>query len=221
MKTILREECGAGTIIEYTIVLPIVMAVIMVLLFTGYIIHDRATMEASAERVALYIAKTIADTNYETFVDNGDFTASEIDSISISPDRIENDPYRYLFGAFANIDSHSYARSVEAMVHSNQFIHNDTVKAAVSLEGLIFRKVKIVVTERYEMPTFLASLNIPICTIRTEAVAYINEPAEFVRNADLTFELIRKVADATGITEKLSELKSKISFFTNSEEVNS
>jgi hypothetical protein len=81
---------------------------------------------------------------------------------------------------------------------------------------VVFRKVTVTITEQYEMPTFIASLKLPVTTIKVDAVAYVNEPAEFVRNADITFELARNVSDKLGITDKLNDLKSKINLFFNS-----
>lgn len=211
ISAFVEDEGGAATIIEYTIVFPIVMAIICILIFTGFAMLDKATLESEVERTALYVSKTVADSNYGKITTRS-ATSNEIDSISIGDGDITTDPYRYLFGKSA--DTGAAQQTARAQIMKSQLLHNDDVRVEVRVNQGIFNKVTVTATEGFEMPTFLKSLNMPnLLTIEVTATQYVNEPAEFIRNADLAIDIVEEVGEKTGITDKLHDLSSKITFF--------
>ena len=62
---LMKKEKGAATLIEYAIVLPIVFAIVFMLIFVGFTMHQKAVMEAATQRSAIYVARTITDPSYE------------------------------------------------------------------------------------------------------------------------------------------------------------
>lgn len=208
---IASSEDGAATIIEYTIVLPIVMAIIMFLMFTGYLIYDKATMEAATERTALYVSKVVADPNYPNITTRSS-SSNEVDEIAITSGSIKTHPYRYLFGK--SVDTDVAAGTARAMIIENQLMRNDSVNVTVNVSGSVFRKVTVRATEEFRMPNFLSTLNMPpLITLKTECTMYVNEPAELIRNADFAIDILRKLGVGEAIASKLAEIKSGISFF--------
>lgn len=206
-----EDESGAAAIIEYTIVFPIVMAIICILIFTGFAMLDKAALESEVERTALYVSKVVADPNYEDITTRS-AASNEIDSIAVGADSITTHPYRYLFGASA--DTGAAEQTARAQIMKSQLLHNDDVRVEVRVNQGVFNKVTVTATEGFEMPTFLKSLNMPnLLTIEVTATQYVNEPAEFIRNADLAIDIVEDVGEKTGITDKLHDLSSKISFF--------
>ena len=65
----MKKEKGAATLVEYAIVLPVVFAIVFMLLFVGFTMHQKAVMEAATQRSAIYVARTITDPSYENIVE--------------------------------------------------------------------------------------------------------------------------------------------------------
>ena len=210
IQSILRSEHGAATIVEYTIVFPLVMVIVCILVFTGYLMYDKASMEAAVERTALYLSKTVADQNYSKAVERSS-TSNEIDGITVKGN-IEPDPYRHLFG---NAEDSTETARGDALdiIRNAQLLRNDTVDVQVKISSGIFKKVTVTATETFEMPTFIPLLELPSLQLKAESTMYVNEPAELVRNADHAIDLLQGLDAKLGITEKLNMLKEKISFF--------
>ena len=209
----LSEEKGAATLIEYAIVLPIVLGVMFLLVFAGFTMHQRAVMEAATERSAIYVARTLADPNYENIVttDNKN-DVNDVKSVLITQDSIKNKPYRYLFQGSGSLpDSEA---SVSELIQRNQIFLENAPVVTVEKKAGIFTKVTVTATQDYAMPKILPGLNLPsFITIHTESVAYVNQPSEFIRNADYTMEIVNEVAGP--VIDKLNTVISKISFFNS------
>lgn len=216
-------EAGSVTIVEYTIVLPLTMVVVCILVFAGYLMFDKASLEAATERTALYVSKAIEDPNYVDVADGGIVVRSaesnEIDDISIGKGSIKTHPYRYLWG---NIDQQvsDAEKDARSYILKNQLLKNDSVRVSVDVQKGIFPKVTVSATETFEMiPAITELLGMsPLVEIETKSVVYINEPAEFIRNADFAIDIVSNVFAGLGrdTGSKIETVKSRISFFEES-----
>lgn len=210
----IKEECGAGTIIEYTIVFPIVLAVCMALILMGYTVHERAVLEGATARTALYAAKTMADQNYETITGtSAESDSLEITDIAITEGSIETAPYRFLLGGVGSTENcEDYCTK---LIRKNQLFMTSTPTVSVKKSGVVFTKVTVTAKQEFKVPVF-PMLDLPsVVDIESTSTAYVNEPAEFIRNADLAIDVVKAIDEKVGISEKISELGSKFkNFFT-------
>lgn len=207
----MKEEKGTATLIEYAIVLPIVFAIVFMLIFVGFTMHQKAVMEAATQRSAIYVARTITDPSYENIVfSDGKQDANDILSALITQESIVNAPYRYLFSGSGNLPNSEL--SVSDLIAKNQIFIDTEPTVTVQREVGIFSKVIVTATQEYGVPELVSGLELPaILTIETQSVVYINQPAEFIRNADYIIDI---VVDVTGpIVDKLTTVVSKIKFF--------
>lgn len=217
-----KDEKGVAVILEYTLILPLVMVVMFVLIFTGFILHEKAVMESATARGAIYISKSICDPNYTNIVKierNANNDPNEISMASIAS--IKNDPYRYLFDInFSAKDLSGESDVVSSIIKRNQIFMSKEPQVTITETGIAFKKITITATQEYDMPKLLPGFNLPpIVTITTESESYINEPAEFIRNADYSIQIVKKAASAmedklsSSVGNKIVTITSKITSF--------
>ena len=121
-----------------------------------------------------------------------------------------NAPYRYLFSGGGSLPDSEL--SVSDLIAKNQIFIDTDPTVSVQKEAGIFTKVIVTATQEYKVPELIPGLDLPsILTIETQSVVYVNQPAEFIRNADYVTDI---VVDVTGpIVDKLTTVVSKIKFF--------
>jgi hypothetical protein len=183
------------------------------LVFAGFTMHQKAVMEAVTERSAIYIARSLTDPSYGNVVTTDPKNdTNDAASVFITPDSIDNKPYRYLL-AKGGQEPESEG-DVAELIKRNQIFLENSPDVKVYKDPGIFPKVIVTATQEYAMPKIFPGFDLPpLITIHTESVAYINQPAEFIRNADYALELLSGVI--TTIADKLSSVFSKITFFSN------
>ena len=95
----IKDE-SAGVMVENVIVLPLVFVIIIFMIVSAFLVHDRVTIETAARRGATYASHCIADPNYATLVGQSgelDFSKS-VENISFSSVGKNIKAYRYLTG---------------------------------------------------------------------------------------------------------------------------
>lgn len=209
----MKNEKGAATLIEYTIVLPITFAIVFLLITMGFMLHQKSVMESAVQRKAIYISRTISDTNYENIAEtNVDVDVNDITGAKIKD--IKNDPYRFLFGAFSSGNLTAQEEETSKLIEVNQIFIDTKPEVSVEKKSGLFTTVTVTATQKYEINQFLAGLDIPpIVTIECKSIVYVNQPSEFIRNADFAADIISKVVDS--ISGVIKETVSKITFFKN------
>jgi len=209
IKAFIKEENGAATILEYTIILPLVMAIVFILIFTGHIQHQKAVLQAATERGTTLACRLIIDPNYKDIVTlDANNDKNDIDKIH------KNDPYRYLFRKSENMDEvEKYVRNIAI---SNTLFGENTIEVTAKSEAGIINKVTVSAKQNYKVPVVLPAFELPdIVTIEAESMAYVNQPAEFIRNADFALQLVKPLVDniSGAITSKVNGLFEKIKYF--------
>jgi hypothetical protein len=195
-------------------VLPIVFGVVFFLIFVGYAMHQRPVMEAATQRSAIYIARTITDPSYEKIVSGQEKIEMINDNLANDPqiydNSILNRPYRYLFSSKSNMLASSEA--VAKLIMQNQIFSDKRPNVSVEKEGGLFPKVTVSASQKFDMPQIIPGFDLPtVVTIESTSVVYINQPAEFIRNADFVIDVISTAVES--IKGKVDEVFSKITFF--------
>lgn len=99
----LRSEKGAASVLEATIVLPIVFISVILLIFLGFTYAQRAFLQYHASQLSGYISKAILYPGYQ-YIEQPFYSNSGKNSAVTLNDVNEamkhDDPYRYLTGLF-------------------------------------------------------------------------------------------------------------------------
>jgi len=211
-KSFFKEEKASATILEYTIILPLIMSVVFILIFTGYIQHQKAVIESATIRGAIMASRDIVDPNYSSIVkhdskkDDNDISSITIDGGNYKISK----PYRYLFRSGGEIPSSK--ADIVNIITSNQLFASSSPEVSVKEVAGIFRKIIVSAKQEYTVPVVLPSFELPsFVTIQSQSTVYVNEPAEFIRNADFAIDLVQPLVG--DIVTKINATFKKVSFF--------
>lgn len=197
----LKDE-SAGVMVENVIVLPIVFVIIIFMIISAFLVHDRATIESAARRGATYAAHCIADPNYATLVgQSGELDFSKpVENISFSSVGKNIKAYRYLTGG-ASVQGVTETE-VKKIVENTRinWVPQDSIKVSCTQDNkIVYQDVTVKVSSTYHLPGWIEWFGLESeYKIETEAKCAAVDPDEFIRNADLVVDLITQVDDATG-----------------------
>ncbi len=197
----IKDE-SAGAMVENVIVLPLVFVIIIFMIVSAFLIHDRSNVEAAARRGAIYAAHCIADPNYASLVGQSgelDF-AKSVDSISFSSVGKNIKAYRYINGGVSV--QGVVETEVKKIINKNRinWIPQENISVVCTQENkIIYQDVSVKVTSKYSLPGWFEWFGLETeYKIETEAKIAAVDPDEFIRNADLVVDLITEVDEATG-----------------------
>lgn len=216
-----KKESG-NSIVENVIILPLIFIVICGLISMCFLLHDKATLEAAARRGALYAAHCISDPNYASILQQSGNEAGSLDiSVANNADfRFSGlgkniHPYRYLQKKTEGLDRLVEAetgRIVEKTRLPISTIH--VVKITCDqVNKVYYQDVAVTIQASYPLPYLMRIIGLPDSYDYTiTARMAVNDPDEFIRNADLAVDIIEMVDDATG--NHLEKAKQKIGLLT-------
>lgn len=197
----LKDE-SAGVMVENVIILPLVFVIIIFMIVSAFLVHDRVTIETAARRGATYASHCIADPNYASLVGQSgelDFSKS-VENISFSSIGRNIKAYRYLTGG-ASVQG-VVETEVKKIVSKSRinWVPQENITVTCSQENkIIYQDVCVKVTSTYQLPGWIEWFGLESeYKIETEAKIAAVDPDEFIRNADLVVDLMTQIDDATG-----------------------
>lgn len=197
-----KDESGASSIIEMTLIFPLVLFVMGFLIYMGSYIMQGVTIYNNAQRIAVAASREAGLPGYLKLygsagvMGKADFNVAE----DVVPDRgvinefmAEHDPYRYWGNGFLDeSDESSLEESLERLVASSSFLAPSTVTCEIDTENNILNQlVKVNVVKYIAAPQFVRTLGVTDnIDINITVTAVVSDPAEFVRNTDMVFDLV-------------------------------
>ncbi len=203
LRRLKTEEQGAGTIVEYSIVLPICLFLILILFIVGFFLHQASVLDAAAERGILIAQKIYTDPNSEQVIDYRATTKGTVVGYRRKGDKIktnnfESDPYRYWNNGY-NSDSikNNVENKVSNVVESSQLFVSEKFLGRPKVtyngvSGLLFKSASVEVTQTFSMlPSLMNVFGLePKLTLRGYASMRIDSQTEFIRNVDFVCDLL-------------------------------
>ncbi len=213
----LREE-DAGALVENIVILPLVFLILFGLLLTAFIAHDKATLEAAAKRGAIYAARCIADPKYEKILSLSGNSRGDLDTNVGSSSFVFSGigrtikPYRYITGSSADI-SGQVEQEVRSILDKTRFPWRGLDVGSITYttkNTLMYQSVSVEISARYPLPALFETLGFERSySYSVSAKMTVNDPDEFIRNADLVVDMIIQIDSKTG--GHLSNAVSKVS----------
>lgn len=213
----IKDE-SAGAMVENVIVLPIVFIVLISIIVTAFLIHDRATMEAAAKRGAIYAANCISNPNYATIVgQTGDLDVAKDAEFQFSSVGRNVNAYR-AFNGGADV-SGVVVQKVTKIVEKTRitWLPQEAVKISCNQKNMfLYQDVEVVITASYKVPEIFAMFGLDTeFNYKATAKTRTNDPDEFIRNADLIVDIITDIDNMTGgnlnkATTKIKDLATKV-----------
>ena len=214
----MKDE-SAGVMVENVIVLPLVFVVIIFMIVSAFLAHDKATIEAAARRGATFAAQCIADPKYASLAGTGGALDLDKKSTDIGFSGIGKNvkAYRYLFGNTDYVDD--VERRVANIVEETRipWIPQENFRVECQPRNMIiYHDITVTVTASYRLPKWLDWFGLEtLYEVKAEAKMAAVDPDEFIRNADLVVDLITAVDNATGghvqkAVDKIGSLANKL-----------
>lgn len=220
LRQLLKNEEGAATIVEASIVFPIVFLIVLFLFIMGYYQLEVATLQTRADRVADLTGRLVVVPGYDNLFE-GNLSSKAIDFENMP--KVNNDMLKKIY---SNLDPYRYCGTGEKEVSGSLLdevgkIATDEAymnprhslkKVDVSIKKSgVTTKVITTVSSDIRLPGFLKLLGLQTSTkASTKGIAYVSDTSEFMRNTDIVFDLSEFLAEKSGLSKKLSDAINKM-----------
>ncbi len=216
----IKDE-SANSMVENVIIMPLIFIIIYAMIMTCFVVHDKSTLEAAAKRGAIYAARCISDPNYATILEKSGNQKGTLDtsihlndenkSLSFTGVGRNIQPYRYLTSSSANIKN-QVESEIKNIVNNTRIpwrtLDVDDIEYKC-VNKIFYQDVTVTLKADYPIPKFFGSFGIDTeYEYSVTAKMTVNDPDEFIRNADMVVDLIAVVDEKTG--GHLSKTKEKI-----------
>lgn len=200
---ILENDEKGSTVLEYVLILPFILLVLMLIVLLIFISYDKAVLAGASDRGAIHARKMIEDPQYEKFVSNkiGGYTL-DIDGSGgyITADNFNQlHPYRYFFMDGSEIERKT-KEHVEKIMTSTSLFTSDvgnvdsTSKVTVEVKNyVVYTGVEVICEKKYHFPMNLMGLELGDFAFSARSYSVVNDTDEFIRNVDLATEIFEGV----------------------------
>lgn len=227
MKAILhkfkKDDTGASSVVEMTLIFPLVLFVMGFLIYMGSYVMQSVTIYNDAQRIAVAASREAGIPGYENLyqgagvTSKADFNWPDNSAPAISVINAlmsEHDPYRYWGSGFLDSSEISTLETnLERLVADNSFLASSNVDCTITTSNnILSQQVQVRVVKYISTPQLFQTLGIADnISIDVTATAVVGDPAEFIRNTDIVFDLLKIGSSGQTINEKIAIYKQKFS----------
>lgn len=197
MKKLQRDESGAMTIVEATIVFPVMLIVIFFLIYIGNTYYQKCRFDGVINSLAIEGAAYCADPMID------DISSGSIPAVN----ELDVQPYRYLIGGMNDIESYIKGKVQTAFddFGTGFFLGMEPVDPKIDVKFhnyFICSSFSIEISYKITVPIRLIGQSEPISTkISSYVEVPVSDTPEFVRNVNMVEDILEK----TGAMDKIKE----------------
>lgn len=207
------ESKKGSTTIEAALIFPIIFLSIIALIFVCIFLYEQAYMKSLADRAAERGAAiwknpqsdmTISLVKLEHFKDNDPYWRIYDTNKSKKEEKIE----QYLKKSLSQY-SILQSRDKDAPMNTTDIEFSANLK-----NYIVYKKLVVTVKKKFKLPigNILNVFGIDnTITIYAESETVINEPAEFIRNADFAIDMGKRIDALTG--NNIEKIRDKVTSF--------
>jgi len=202
LRKLRKDESGASSIIEMTLIFPLVLFVMGFLIYLGSYVMQSVTIYNDAQRIAVAASREAGLPGYlnlyggDGMTTTADFNLAEGTAPArdlINAFMKKHEPYRYWGNNFLSAsEKKSLETNLEQLVASNSFLAPSNVDCTITTSNNILnQKVQVRVVKYISAPQLFRALGLADnINIDVTATAVVGDPAEFVRNTDMVMDLV-------------------------------
>lgn len=225
LNRIKKDDTGAATVIEMTLIFPLVLCCVGFLLYIGSYVMQSVMIYNDAQRIAVAACREIAMPGYEKLYDSTGITTKAdfnwADGVTPDKDKInafmrEHKPYRYWGnGALSESRKTDLESNLKRLIASNSFLAPSSVECDVLPDNeLLNYKVKVHVVKHISTPQLFQSLGVnQSMDIDVTATAVVCDTTDFIRNTDMVFDLADFLMGSVPIDSGGNTINDKIAMF--------
>lgn len=221
----LKSEKGAAQIIEMTLIFPLVLFVMAFLIYTASYVLQSISIYNDAQRIAVAATREAAIPGYEhLYAGTGVTTRADFnwpdgsapEKEIINKIMSQSDPYRYWSTNFlTESEKNTLENNLESLISSNSFLASSNVDCTITTaNNILNQQVQVRVVKYISTPELMQLLGLGSdISIDVTATAVVGDPAEFVRNTDMVFDLKEYMFDNLKIGKKNQTINQKIAIY--------
>lgn len=212
IKQKIQEERGAYTIMEASIVFPVMFFVLFFIIFLGNMYYEQAKMDDCVMRYAIKGAQCCADPYLYDYVKTG--------SVPTSLKEVEIKPYRYIVGGMDDIEKKIKTEMSNELSKKNfsffsNMVPNVTTKTTKYNNYLVYSTFSCGLKYKITMPIklFWDANKFNIVNFSSRAEVSVSDTPEFIRNTDFVVDLLTGTKVGTTIKSVFDKINSFITKF--------
>lgn len=229
MRAILKKmksENGAASIIEMTLIFPLVIMILIFLIYLGAYIYDNVTIYNNSQMIAVAVSREVQVPGYEKFYENGGITTKADfnwnDGYSPTPEIINSimgihKPYRYWTQSMIDdVTVTSMENALKNIVSTRSFLVSADVSCDIKVKNhYLSQTVEVNVKRKINTPKFFDYIGLKSSwDIDITATAVVSDSSEFVRNTDMVFDLANYLLEeikigGKSVNERIANFKQK------------
>lgn len=220
-----KVDTGASSVIEMTLIFPLVLFVMGFLIYMGSYVMQSVTIYNDAQRIAVAASREAGIPGYENLyqgagvTSKADFNWPDNSAPSINVINAlmsEHDPYRYWGSGFLDSSEISTLETnLEKLVADNSFLASSNVDCTITTSNnVLSQQVQVRVIKYISAPQLFQALGLADnISIDVTATAVVGDPAEFIRNTDMVFDLTEYMMDNLKIGSSGQTINEKIAIY--------
>jgi len=220
-----KDDTGASSVIEMTLIFPLVLFVMGFLIYMGSYVMQSVTIYNDAQRIAVAASREAGIPGYENLyqgagvTSKADFNWPDNSAPAISVINAlmsEHDPYRYWGSGFLDSSEISTLETnLERLVADNSFLASSNVDCTITTaNNILSQQVQVRVVKYISAPQLFQALGLADnISIDVTATAVVGDPAEFIRNTDMVFDLTEYMMDNLKIGSSGQTINQKIAIY--------
>ena len=225
LKKIKNDDTGASSVIEMTLIFPLVLFVMGFLIYMGSYVMQNVVIYNDAQRIAVAASREAGIPGYEKLYRESGVTSkadfnwtdkSTPDKSRINELMSEHDPYRYWGSGFLDSSEIStLENNLERLVMGNSFLASSNVDCTITTtNNVLSQQVQVRVVKYISTPQLFKTLGLTDnISIDVTATAVVGDPAEFIRNTDMVFDLTEYMMKNLKIGSKKQTINEKIAIY--------
>lgn len=220
-----KDDTGASSVIEMTLIFPLVLFVMGFLIYMGSYVMQSVTIYNDAQRIAVAASREAGIPGYENLyqgagvTSKADFNWPDNSAPSINVINAlmsKHDPYRYWGSGFLDSSEISTLETnLERLVADNSFLASSNVDCTITTSNnVLSQQVQVRVIKYISAPQLFQALGLADnISIDVTATAVVGDPAEFIRNTDMVFDLTEYMMDNLKIGSSGQTINEKIAIY--------
>lgn len=225
LKNFKKDDTGASSIIEMTLIFPLVLFIMGFLIYLGCYILQSVVIYNDAQRIAVAASREAGFPGYEILYQGTGVTSkadfnwadNSAPALSVINQIMQiHEPYRYWGNGFlSESEITTLETNLEKLASDGSFIASSNVDCTITpINNVISQQVQVRVVKSISTPQLLKVLGITDdLSIDVTATAVVGDPAEFIRNTNMVFDLTEYVMDNVKIGSSNQTINERIGIY--------
>lgn len=189
------DDTGQASILEMSVILPLVMLVVLSLFFLGFFFLQSISVHVASRQLSSQVAVEWAKPNLNSVNDGGDGVAvGEKDVLAYWEN---HDPYRYLFGAVSTTAKEASGEAAKDKLQRESPLRQTEVSTEVKEQGRLFHRVEARVKVAQQFPVLSRFMDQPQTSGRRTSSVVVDQ-GELLRNLQFADALFQEYQSSHG-----------------------